>query len=103
MCVQLRFFRARNRLLSGLALDAAGTRAKIPTGPARKSGERAAVINSDITEVRRIPNIAVNGSELAVAGGSKVASRVDHARQCWRRKASSTHDPPAPDSATTAS
>jgi len=68
-------------LLSNLALNTANARAEIPTRFARQPGERTAVINCDIFEVRRICKIAINRCELAVAGGCEMASRVDDTRQ----------------------
>jgi len=71
-------------LLSGLALDATNARAEIPTRPARKAGERTAVINSNIVEVRRVSKIAVDRSEFAITRSRETACRVDHASQCRR-------------------
>lgn len=71
-------------LLPALAVDAADTAAEIPARPARKAGERTAIINRDIVEVRSVSEIAVNRSELAIAGSSEMAGGVNHASQSGR-------------------
>jgi len=61
-------------LLPSLAVHAANAGAEIPTGFTRETRERAAVIDSDIVEVRSVPKVTVDGGELVFAGGSEMAS-----------------------------
>lgn len=83
-------------------MDASDSCAEIPTSFSCETGEWTAVIVRNVVEGRSIAEIAVDGSQLVIAGGGKIAGRVNDACQRRRGETRASNDPPSGDAATAA-